>query len=123
MADRRVATDAFGQLYPLGDCLALEQFLDTLVHVPEARLDFEDGLADHREPEVAGFDEPCVHRPDGDLVYAIAFYGDEGEGLGRRKGRACPGIVAHGMPARRPMWVVDQGSEHGVFAGFDPEEV
>ena len=46
--------------------------LDALVHVAEPLLEPEHFLADDREAEVAGLDDAGVHRPDRDLVHAVA---------------------------------------------------
>src|SRR6266702_3363705 len=81
VADGGVAGDAFGQRQPSVDVAVLEEFLDALMDVPEAGFEFEDGLADDGEPEVAGFDQPGVYGADGDLVHAWTLHGEERERL------------------------------------------
>ena len=49
---------------------ALEELLDAAVDEPQPGLQLQDGLADDGEPEVAGLDQPGVHRADRDLVHA-----------------------------------------------------
>ena len=46
--------------------------------VAEPLLEPQHALADHREAEVPGLDDAGVHRPDRDLVHAVAFDRDEG---------------------------------------------
>jgi hypothetical protein len=75
--DGGVAADPFGHWQGVGGGASFEEFLQSFVDEPEAGLEFEDGLADYGEPEVAGFDQAGVHGPDRDLVDARAFDGEE----------------------------------------------
>ena len=47
-------------------------FLDPLVGVGKPLFESQDLLADDLEPEVAGLDDPRMHRPDRDFVHAVA---------------------------------------------------
>jgi hypothetical protein len=70
------------------------------VDEPEAGLEFEDGLADDGEPEVAGFDEAGVDGAYRDFVDAVALDCQEGVGaFGFGEGGRGPGVGAHGVPA------------------------
>lgn len=77
---RRVAADAFGEIDRGRGGAAVEEFLDATVHKPQPRLQPHDRLARDRKPEVTGFDEAGVHRPDRNLVHAGSFDGEEREG-------------------------------------------
>src|SRR5262249_49955856 len=55
VSDGGVPGDTFGEEQAGGDVAAFEQFLHAFVDVPQAGLEFEDGLPDDGEPEVAGF--------------------------------------------------------------------
>ncbi len=92
----------------------LEALLDALVRVAQALLEAQHLLADDREAEMSGLDDAGVHRPDRDLVHAVAFDADErysswpGSHLGdasksRRSGKRSIGQLA--MPQPRPLVV------------------
>ena len=107
-----------------GRVLSLEESLDALVDEPQAGLHPQDGLPHHPEAEVPRLDEAGVHRADGDLVDAGALDRDEGERARvvdhRWRGA---GVVAHRVPALRPVLVQDQAPRLGVAHGHDAEEV
>ena len=69
---RRVSRDARREAMPLGERQVAEAALDALVRVAEALFEAQHLLADDREAEVARLDHAGVHRPDGDLVHAVA---------------------------------------------------
>jgi hypothetical protein len=79
MRGRRVTADAFGEIGGPGCGTALEEFFQAAVHEPQPHLEPQHGLADNGEPEMAGLDQPGVHRPDRDLIHPGAFDGDERE--------------------------------------------
>src|SRR5690606_9910845 len=53
------------------------QRLYPLVGIAETLLHAHDGLAARREPEMPGFDDAGMHRPDGDPVQVLAFCREE----------------------------------------------
>ncbi len=75
--DGPVAGNASRQPVPLGERHRLEALFDPLVHVPEALLEAQHLFADDLEAEMSRLDDAGVHRPDGDLVNAVAFDADE----------------------------------------------
>ena len=103
-----VAADAFGERRRLGGRASFEEFLDSAVDEPQPGLELEDGLADDGEPEMAGFDQPGVDRPDGDLVDAGALDRQEREGVVGGERRRRTGVVAHRIPALGPVRVADE---------------
>ncbi len=124
MAHGRVAGDPLGQLEASIEVPAFEEPLDALVDEPQARLHLQDGLADDREPEVPGFDQPGVDRAHRDLVDPRTLDLDERVGAGvvhhRRRGT---GVVAHRVPALGPVLVEDEAPQERVADGNDAEEV
>lgn len=72
----------------------------------------------------AGFDEPGVHRPDGDFVDAVA--GDFQEGAGPfllAEGGRFPGVWVHGVPTLGPVEVPYQAAGQRVIQGNDAVQV
>jgi len=98
--DGGVPADAFGQLDRLPRVAAGEEFFDSFVDEPEPGLEVENGLADHGEPEVAGFDQAGMHRADRDLVHPGALHRPEGIGPVDvpERGRVT-GVGQHRVPA------------------------
>jgi hypothetical protein len=122
--DGGVAADALGQWQAGGGGTAFEEFLNAFVDEPQAGLEFEDGLADDGEAEVAGFDKAGVHRADRDLVDAGSFHGQEREGaLGVAEARWWAGVGAHRVPAAGPVVVADQPARLRVADGDDAVQV
>jgi len=78
VADARVARDALGEPGSLVERQRLEELLGALVDEAEPRLEVHDRLALDAEPEMAGLDDPGVHRADGDLEDALALDGGRG---------------------------------------------
>ena len=124
MADGAVAGDPLRQVDAVVGVLALEEPLDALVDEPQTRLHLQDRLAHHREAEVAGLDEPGMHRADGDLVDARALHLDERvrAGVVHHGGRGTR-VVAHRVPALGPVLVQHQASQERVADGDDAEQV
>ncbi len=77
--------------------------VDALMDIAEPFLQPHDGLAAGVKAEMAGFDDSGMHRPDGNLMQARAFRGEEG--VRRRRGRARL-AGAEGM-ADRPAAVIE----------------
>ena len=122
--DRRVAADPLGQLDCLGRQSTLEQPLHAAVDEPQPGLHPQDGLADHREPEVPRLDDARVDRADWDLIYPVALDMDEriGPDVGLEIGHRA-GVAQHRVPGRRPVSVPDQPSRQRVPDRLDPEQV
>ena len=78
VAHRRVAGDGLGEEDPVTPRQPLEALLRALVHVEEAELQVEDGLAGHAEVEVARLDDAGVHRPHRHVEDALAGHRAEG---------------------------------------------
>ncbi len=57
--------------------------VDSLVRIAQARFETQDFLADDREAEMPGLDDPGVDRSHGDLVDAVALDPHEGVVVGR----------------------------------------
>ena len=115
MPDGGVPADALGQLDPVGRSTPFEELLDSSVDEPQPGLHPQDGFADDGEAEVSGFDESGVDGPDRDLVDALPFDLQEGEGPHvrlERRGRA--GVAAHRVPAPRPVPVPHEPSGQRV---------
>ena len=108
---RAVAGDAFRERDRGAGVLALEEALDAAVQEPQPGLHLQDRLPDDGEPEVAGLDEPGVHGADRDLVHAgpVDLHERERLGAGLHRRRR-PGVVAHGVPALRPVLVQDEAA-------------
>ena len=103
---------------------SFEELLDASVDEPEPGLHPQDGFADDGEPEVAGLDEAGVHGSDGDLVDAVAFDLEEGEGAHVGvEARVGVGVAAHRVPALGPVAVTDQPVGQRVALGGDAVEV
>jgi hypothetical protein len=90
----------------------------------QPRLEVHDLLALHAEAEVAGLDDPRVHRAHRDLEDAGALHAAEREGL--------PGIdevaAGHRVPAERvialgPELMQREPSQFGMARGREPEEI
>ena len=81
MTDARVARDALGERRGPIERQRREELFGALVGEAEPRLEVHDRLALDAEPEVAGLDDPGVHRSDRDLEDAFALDAAEGEGL------------------------------------------
>ncbi|HEY3008654.1 MAG TPA: hypothetical protein VGJ63_11420, partial [Micromonosporaceae bacterium] len=65
-----------------------------------------------------------MHRPDGDLVHPRSLHGEERERLGGvAELRWGAGVVAHRVPARRPVPVPDQAAREWVVEGLDAVQV
>src|SRR5690606_11463910 len=84
---------------------------------------FEDGLPDHREPEVAGFDQPGVDRPHRDLVHPGTLHGQERERLLLPELRRQAHVAPHRVHAARPVVVPDQPAGQRVVTWDDPVQV
>jgi hypothetical protein len=117
VADGGVPGDPLGDLEAGDDVFTLEEFFDPFVDEPEPGLHAQDGLAHDPEAEVAGLDEPGVHRTDRDLVDAGALDRDERErpGVGDHLGRvrSIRGASDASSPA-------SAGGGPGGGAGGDP---
>ena len=113
-----VAADPLRQFDALRGRAPLEQLLDPAVQEPQPGLHLQDGLADHREPEVAGLDEARVDGSDRDLVDAVTLDRDErvGVGIGVEPGSGV-GIAAHRVVAE---WASGRGAPVGGAAGGRP---
>ena len=55
----------------------LESLLGPLVHVEQPKLEVQDGLAGHAEPEVPGLDDAGVNGSHGHLEHTLAGHGPE----------------------------------------------
>lgn len=77
VADGAVTGDSFCEFDTAVRVATFEEPFDAFVDEPQAGLHVEDGFADDREAEVAGFDDAGVHWADGDLVDAGSFDGEE----------------------------------------------
>ena len=73
IGDGAVAGGAAGELRGLVECRAAHQPVDALVDVAEPLLQPHHGLAVGGEAEMPGLDDAGMHRPDRDLVQALAF--------------------------------------------------
>ena len=106
----------------IGRCL--EELLGAFVRVEHAQLQVEDGLAGHREVEMAGLDDAGVHGAHGNLEHAfaqrrpvdvpLAFEGRQD--LSQRK------VLAQRMHVR-PVVVQRHAARIGVAGGFEAEPV
>ena len=71
------------------------QPLDALVDIAEPLLQPHHGLAIGGEAEMAGLDDAGMHRPDRDLVQALALGRQEGDRRGLRPALAAPSGARH----------------------------
>ena len=86
IGDRAVAGGAAGEPRGLLEVGAGHERLDPLVHIAQALLEPHHRLAVGGEQEMAGLDDAGMHRPDRDLVQALALGRQEGVGRARRRG-------------------------------------
>jgi hypothetical protein len=122
--DGGVAGDPLGQLDASREISALEEPFDSFMDEPQTRFYVENGLAHHRESEVAGLDEAGMDRTDGDFIDAGSFDSEERIRLiFVGEWRRVAGVVAHGMPAGGPVLVEDEAGGPWMTDGFDAEEV
>ncbi len=102
----------------------LDELLEAAMDEEESRVEVEDPLADRREAEVAGLDDPGVDRADRELVDALAVDLERHEaplGVGRPDvGRD---VLAERVVAARPALVEDEPTRVGVADRDDPEQV
>ena len=82
IGDRAVARGAAGESRGAREIGSGHQPLDALVDVAEALLQAHHGLAVRGEAEVPRLDDAGVHRPDRDLVQALALDRQEPVGVG-----------------------------------------
>ena len=100
---------------------------DALVHVAQAFLQVEDGLADRLEAEMPRLDDAGMDRPHGDLVHPFAPGCQEGVVLVRRClgwGLAGGGeVLAQGIVAVTPGAMAGPAPGIGVVEEHHPEQV
>ena len=85
VGDGRVAGGAPRELRAALKRRAGHQSLDALVDIAEALLEPHDRLAICGEAEMAGLDDPGMHRTDRNLVQVLAFDGEEEKRRGPRR--------------------------------------
>ena len=116
IGDRRIARDAAGEPGGAVEVGALHQAVDALVDVAEPLFEPHDRLAIGGEAEMPGLDDAGMHRPDRDLVQALAL--DREEGYAAAGASPAPGslAVAERM-ADAPAAVIEPGPRVGGAFG------
>ena len=102
----------------------LEQFLRALVREVQADFKIDHRLAHHAKAKVAWLDDAGMHRPDRNLVYALAAHRLERETVCRRR-RTSPARrpFAKREVVFRPERVAHQRAGIRVADGFDAEQI
>ncbi len=108
--DRRIARDARDDAGRLVQVAVGQQAVDALVHVAEPLLQPRHDLAVGGEAEMAGLDDAGVHRPDRNLVQALAL--DRQEFVARRIARSAAALAPSGARSPQAPW-----SSHGRVSG------
>ena len=100
-----ISGNRFGQEYPVTPREPLESFLRSLVDVEQPKLEVQDGLAGHAEPEMPWLDDPGVNGSDRHLEHTLAGHGPKrmGRTMDARHDAIIRKVLAERPRAVRPI--------------------